>query len=101
MTSTLMCYTTRANVENFLNRTFPDISDIQFNSYLLATEYNINNYLGYIAETTTSGLLSESIVREKTNGKIDNYGNLVIDLMHPPVNFDSNQNPLVSLVEYN
>lgn len=101
MTNTLMNYTNRANVENFLGRVFSDITDTQFNAYLLSTEAIINNYTGYNAETTHSGMLCESIVREKSVGKIDNDGNLVIDVAHPPVQFDQYYNPIVSLVEYN
>ncbi len=101
MTNTLMNYTTRAKVEQFLNRVFNEVSNTEFDGYLKATEASINNYLGYNSETTTSGILSESINREKLPGKIDNDGNLVIDVTHPPVNFDANGNPLVTLVEYN
>jgi hypothetical protein len=101
MTNTKMGYATRNGVENFLSRVFPEVTDAEFNNYIMSAEAYINNYLGYNSETTTSGILQESIIREKTNGKIDNYGNLVIDVMHPPVNFDANNNPRVSLVEYN
>lgn len=101
MTSKLLGYTTRSQVEAFLNRTFPEVSNNEFNGYIQAAEAFINNHCGYNGETTTSGMFSESIVREKNLGKIDNSGNLQIDVQHPPVNFDVNGNPLVSLVEYN
>lgn len=100
MTNQIMGYTNRANVENFLGRVFSDVTDAQFAVFELATEVYINNYLGYNAETTTSGILAESIQNERTLGKIDNYGNLVIDLMKPPVLFDPNDNPRVTLVQY-
>lgn len=96
-----MNYTTRANVENYLNRTFTEVQTAEFDNYLLATEAYINNHCGYNNETTTSGMLQEFITREKVNGKIDNYGNLVIDVGKPPINFDSAFNPFVTLVEYN
>lgn len=96
-----MNYTNWQNVKNLANQTFPEIGTVEQAVYLNAADVFINNYLGYNAQTTTSGILSESIVREKHTGKIDNYGNLVIDLSHPPVHFDSNYNPLVTLVEFN
>lgn len=101
MTSTLLGYTNRANVENFLGRTFTEVTNAEFNNYIQSAEAYINNYTGYNAETTTSGMLSESIIREKCVGKISNNGDLVIDLAHPPVHFDANSNPIVTLVEYN
>jgi hypothetical protein len=70
-------------VELYLNRTFNEVSTTEFNNYLKSTEAFINNYLGYNSETTTSGIMSESITREKVQGKIDNDGNLVIDVSHP------------------
>ncbi len=94
-------YTTRANIENFLHRTFTEASDTEFDGYINSAEKYINNYTGYNAQTTTSGMLTETITREKTSGKIDPDGNLVIDVMKPPINFDANNNPLVTLVEYN
>lgn len=96
-----MNYTTRQNVENLLGKVYSEISTAEFNGYLLQTEAYINNYLGYNSITTSSGIMSESIVREKTPGKIDSFNNLVIDLLHPPMHFDSNMNPVVSLLEFN
>lgn len=101
MTTTLMNYTTRGNVEAYLNRTFPEVSDAQFNQYLLAAEAYINNYCGYNAETTTSGMMREVITREKHTGMIDSYDNLVVSVDKPPVAFDANGNPLVSYMEFN
>lgn len=100
MTTTLMNYTTRSQVENFAKRVFSEVQTAEFNSYLLAAEAYINNYCGYNNETTTSGMMYESITSERQVGKIDNYGNLVIDVGKPPVAFDVNGNPLVSLVQY-
>jgi len=94
-------YTTRPNVENFLHRTFPEVATDEFNGYILSAEAYVNNYLGYNGQTTASGILTETITREKTVGKIDQYGNLVVDVMKPPVNFDANGNPLVTLMEFN
>ena len=94
-------YTTRQKVERYLNRVFPEVSDDEFNDYIIQAEAYVNNFLGYNAQTTTKGLLTESIVREKVTGKIDAADNLVIDVMHPPIHFDANGNPLVSLVEFN
>lgn len=94
-------YTTREKVENFINKPFPEVSTDEFNLYIGASEKYINNYLGYNSQTTLSGILTESIVREKSVGKIDNHGNLVVDLMHPPVHFDNYFNPQVSLLEFN
>lgn len=94
-------YTNRSAVEGFLNRTFPEVGNTVFDTYIGAAEKWINNELGYNSRTTTSGILAESIVREKSNGKVDADGNLVIDVMHAPINFDSYGNPLVSLVEFN
>lgn len=101
MNSTLMGYTTRAQVESFAGRIFSDVDTPTFNTYLLAAEQYINNELGYNSATTTSGIMAESITREKSPGKIDNYGNLVIDVRKAPINFDVNGNPLVTLLEYN
>ena len=97
----MLNYTSRANVENLYGKPFPGIGDTEFNLYLTATEKWINNYLGYNANTTTSGLLTEVITREKHTGKIDNYGNMVVDLSHPPIHFDANFNPLVTLLTFN
>ena len=94
-------YTNRTDVEGFLGRTFPEVTNAQFNKFISAAEAYINNQCGYNAQTTTSGMLCEAVVREKSSGKVDNDGNLVIDLQKPPVQFDSNNNPLVSLVEFN
>lgn len=94
-------YTNRSNVENYLHRTFSEVGSTEFDTYITAAERYINNFCGYNANTTLSGMLAENVVREKTPGKVDNYGNLVIDLMKPPVQFDSNNNPIVSLVEFN
>lgn len=101
MTNGLMGYTTRANVENFLKKTFPEVTDAEFNVYLKSAERYVDNYCGYNSETTTSGLLQESIVREKSVGKVDNFGNLVVDLHKPPIAFDAFGNPRVSLLEFN
>ena len=97
----ILGYTTWANVQNLQNYAYPEIGATEQNNYLSAAETWVNNYLGYNARTTTSGVLSESITREKHTGKIDNYGDLVIDVQHPPIHFDVNQNPLVSMVEFN
>ena len=101
MNTTTMNYTTRSQVENFAGRVFSDVSDTQFNAYMLSAEQFINNDLGYNSATTSSGIMAESIVREKNPGKVDDYGNLVIDVRKAPVNFDVNGNPIVTLVEYN
>lgn len=97
----LMNYTNRTNVENILGQTFPAIGTTEFNLYLKASERYINNLLGYNAETTTSGILTEQISNEKSVGKIDAYGNLVVDIMHGPVHFDSYFNPLISSMKFN
>lgn len=97
----ILGYTNRANIESFLGRTFPEVSDIQFEQFISQAEAYINNYTGYNAETTASGILTQSITREKTQGKLDAFDNLVIDVMHPPIHFDSNNNPLVSKLEFN
>lgn len=97
----LLGYTNRTNVENLYGKTFPEISSNEFDLYLGATEKWVNNYLGYNALTTTSGILTEKIVREKKVGKMDNYGNLVVDLSHPPVHFDINNNPMVDQLTFN
>lgn len=94
-------YTTRSKVEKYLNRTFSEVDTTEFNDYISQAETYVNNYLGYNAQTTSSGILQESITREKSVGKIDQFGNLVIDLMHPPIAFDVNNNPMVSLLEFN
>lgn len=99
--ATPLGYTTRDNVQKFLNRVFSEVSDAEFNNYISSAESYINNYLGYNASTTLSGMLSESVTREKVQGKLDSYNNLVIDLMKPPVHKDAYGNPLVSLVEFN
>lgn len=97
----LLGYTNRTNVENFIGRTFPGVSNNEFDSYIGAAEIHINNYTGYNSPTTVSGMLTEVVTREKSMGKIDNYGNMVIDLRKPPIHFDANFNPLITLVEYN
>jgi hypothetical protein len=94
-------YTTRSGVQNYLNRTFPEVSDGEFNTYISQAESYINNYCGYNAMTTTSGMMTEAVVREKVQGKLDSYNNLVIDLMKPPVHKDIYGNPMVSLIEFN
>lgn len=94
-------YTTRSQVEKFLNRTFSEVDTNEFNDYICQAEAFINNFTGYNAQTTYSGMQAENVVREKTIGKIDNYNNLVIDVMKPPVQFDANGNPLVTLIEFN
>lgn len=94
-------YTTRAKVEKFVNRVFSEVDTTEFNDYITQSEAFINNFTGYNAQTTLSGMQAENVVREKTVGKIDNYSNLVIDVMKPPVQFDSNYNPLVTLIEFN
>ena len=94
-------YTTRSQVEKFLNRTFSEVDTNEFNDYICQAEAFINNFTGYNAQTTHSGMQAENVVREKTIGKIDNYNNLVIDVMKPPVQFDANGNPLVTLIEFN
>jgi hypothetical protein len=94
-------YTTRSQVEQYLNRTFAEVDTTQFNNYIASAEAYINNFCGYNAQTTHSGMLAENITREKSAGKVDNYGNLVVDLMKPPVQFDANNNPIVSLLEFN
>ncbi len=97
----MLGYTDWTKVTNLLNKSYPEIGQAEQNLYLGAAEKFINNYLGYNANTTTSGILTESIVREKHVGKIDNYGNLVVDLSHAPVHFDENFNPQVSLLTFN
>ena len=94
-------YSTRAKIEAFLNRTFPEVDNTTFDTYISAAETKINNDLGYNSQTTTSGLLSENITREKARGKIDNFGNLVVDVTKPPIHFDAFGNPIVSLLEFN
>ncbi len=94
-------YTSRSSVENFLGRTFPEAYDTEFATYISAAEKTINNILGYTARTTTSGVLVESVVREKVVGKMDAFDSLVIDVMKPPINFDALGNPLVTLLEFN
>ena len=93
-------YTNRTNIENFLGQTFP-ITDAEVNGYIEQAESYINNYLGYNAETTVSGIMTQTIEREKVYGKIDNFNNLVIDLMKPPVHFDQYSNPMVTKIEFN
>jgi hypothetical protein len=99
--NTALGYTTYANVTNMLHRDFPEVTANEQNLYLVAAEKYINNYCGYSGITTTSGMLSESIVREKHLGKVDSFMNMVIDLQHPPLHFDVNANPMVNLIEYN
>lgn len=94
-------YTTRQSVEQFLGRTFTEISDSEFDIYIASAEKYINNFTGYNAATTLSGMLTENIVAEKSVGKVDPYGNMVIGLRHSPIQFDANRNPLVSRVNYN
>jgi len=97
----MLGYTTISGVQQFLNRTFPEVSGTEFNNYISAAETQINQLLGYNSQTTLSGLLSENIVREKARGKIDNFGNLVIDVTKPPIHFDAFGNPMVTLIEFN
>ena len=94
-------YTTRTIVENFLGKQFPEISDSEFDIYIAGAEKYINNFTGYNAQTSVSGMLTQTIEAEKSIGKVDNYGNMVISLRHPPVHFDANRNPLVSRINYN
>jgi len=93
-------YTTRALVEGFIGLSSPTIDNTTFDSYITQAEYEVNNICGYNGATTTSGMLAESVKMEKVEGKIDPHGNLVVDVMHPPVNFDVYGNPMVSLLRF-
>lgn len=96
----MLGYTTRSNVEQFLNRTFPEVSTNEFNIYIGAAEKYVNNYTGYNASTTLSGMLSEAVVNEKARGKLDAQNNMVIDVAKPPIHFDANSNPIVTKITY-
>lgn len=92
-------YTTRANIESFAGKTYP-VTDAVMNRYIEQAEDYIDRYLGYDAQTTTSGILTQVITREKIPGKIDPFGNLVIDVYHAPVHIDEYGNPAVTYLEY-
>lgn len=96
----MLGYTTRTQVENFAKRTFPEVATDEFNTYITAAESQINQITGYNARTTTSGMLSESIALEKHQGKVDSYGNIIVNVRHGPVHVDANNNPRVSLMRY-
>ena len=96
----MLGYTTRSAVENFAHRTFPEVDTTEFETYITAAESQINQILGYNAQTTTSGMLSESIALEKHQGKVDSYGNVIVNVRHGPVQVDANNNPRVSLMRY-
>jgi|SRR5579872_5049323 len=100
MTSVLMGYTNWQNVQNFLNRPFTEIGTAEQNQYLLAAEAYIHNFCGYNMETTTSGLAREVVLKERHVGKIDANGNLSVDVYKPPINFDANDNPLITNMQF-
>lgn len=93
-------YTTRAQVEDFIGQTFPTISNASFDSYIAQAEAYINNLTGYNAATTTSGMLTEVINHEVVTGKLDSYNNVVVDLCHPPIQFDANRNPKITAMTF-
>jgi len=93
-------YLDRTYVEGFMNRTFPEISDAVFAGYISAAETYINNYLGYNSQTTLSGMMSENIVLEKSEGKVDAFNNVVVNLRKPPLHFDVYNNPIVTQLRF-
>jgi hypothetical protein len=93
-------YTSRANIEGYVGETFPMIDDTTFDTYISQAEFQVNNICGYNGATTLSGMHTEAVSMEKVEGKIDVYGNLVVDVMHPPVHFDQFNNPMVSLLRF-
>lgn len=99
-------YTTRSAVEKILNRTFSEVSDSEFNTYLTAAERQVEQVLGYIdvnsgTATTSSGILTQTISLERATGKVDSYGNLVINVKHGPIHVDANNDPDITYLSIN